>query len=232
MTWLKEHPTTEHLNTGADPDTAKSGHVPTELVRAAPECEAVRAIQEFSGGARVRPPVPLEEMLLEKHSGIRLGITDLKSEFGPDALGVYLLDTREVLIDESLEPSEHPAMLGRYRFTAAHELGHSRMHSSQIGDTSGGSRVILCSRPSSDPREWEANRFASALLMPREEVFIAWGCSPYGPFRRSERELDRLCRRKGIPWDLALARKFEVSRTAMRIRLRQLGHIFLTESEE
>ncbi|MBK8008612.1 MAG: ImmA/IrrE family metallo-endopeptidase [Rhizobiales bacterium] len=32
------------------------------------------------------------------------------------------------MIDDSLDPEENPSMLGRYRFTLAHEIGHWRLH--------------------------------------------------------------------------------------------------------
>ena len=48
----------------------------------------------------------------------------------------------------------------RDRFTIAHEIGHYVLHSR------GGKKPIRAARCGSDRVEWEANWFASALLMP------------------------------------------------------------------
>lgn len=47
--------------------------------------------------------------------------------FDPDILGAIFL-TKRIVIDESLDPDDDPAKEGRYRYTAAHELGHWRLH--------------------------------------------------------------------------------------------------------
>ena len=47
----------------------------------------------------------------------------------PDIFGAIWLDSGKIIIDESLDPEERPAMEGRYRFTLAHEGGgHWRLH--------------------------------------------------------------------------------------------------------
>lgn len=51
----------------------------------------------------------------------------------------------------------------RDRFTLAHELGHYFIHSNQ------GAKPIRASRKGSGPVETEANWFAAALLMPKDE---------------------------------------------------------------
>lgn len=51
----------------------------------------------------------------------------------------------------------------RDRFTVAHELGHYFLHSKQ------GKNPIKASRKGSGQVEWEANWFAGALLMPKQE---------------------------------------------------------------
>lgn len=56
---------------------------------------------------------------------------------------------------------------GRDRFTLAHELGHYILHSSgvQLCRSDGGHVVAFC-----DP-EWQANTFASKLLMPDHLIY-------------------------------------------------------------
>lgn len=51
----------------------------------------------------------------------------------------------------------------RDRFTLAHELGHYFIHSNQ------GAKPLRASRKGSGPIETEANWFAAALLMPKDE---------------------------------------------------------------
>ena len=70
-------------------------------------------------GVTVPVPVPVEDLLV--HLRLRLDLDDLGARFGvPDALGAILIDDRQIYVDESLDPDERPAMLGRYRFTLAH----------------------------------------------------------------------------------------------------------------
>lgn len=54
----------------------------------------------------------------------------------------------------------------RDNFTIAHELGHYFLHFDPDGSTDG---PVVFERYGSDISEWEANRFAAALLMPRPE---------------------------------------------------------------
>ncbi len=56
----------------------------------------------------------------------------------------------------------------RDRFTLAHELGHYFLHSLQ------GKQPIIAQRYGSGRREWEANWFAAALLMPADRFRTAY----------------------------------------------------------
>jgi hypothetical protein len=84
----------------------------------------------------------------------------------------------------------------RKRFTIAHEIGHLMLHPdvTQFRDTNF----------RGDPQEASANRFAAALLMP------AW-------------MLEHHARALGFDLD-ELARRFFVSRDAMKYRLLNLGY--------
>lgn len=57
---------------------------------------------------------------------------------------------------------------GRDRFTACHEIGHAVLHPHTLNRVRPGERVITYCDP-----EWQANSFASALLMPRHLVAVA-----------------------------------------------------------
>ncbi|WP_119254562.1 ImmA/IrrE family metallo-endopeptidase [Shinella zoogloeoides] len=90
----------------------------------------------------------------------------------------------------------------RQRFTIAHEIGHFLLHREQIGD--GITDDVLYRSTLSDRREAEANRIAADILMPDRLINQA---------------LDRA---KLIGVDDVpeyLARQFEVSDAAMKIRL-------------
>jgi hypothetical protein len=53
--------------------------------------------------------------------------------FDPDILGAIFFEQKRIVIDESLDPDENPAKEGRYRYTAAHEVGHWRLHRQLFG---------------------------------------------------------------------------------------------------
>ena len=135
-------------------------------------------------GKPVQIPVPAED-ILELHLGLSLDFDDLQSVLGiPDVLGALWADKREVFIDQSLEPTEHPDMEGRYHFSVGHEIGHWRLHRQYL--TNAGSKVamftdsdpqptVICrTSQKKQPIEWQADFFSSCFLMPRKWVLDAW----------------------------------------------------------
>lgn len=100
-------------------------------------------------------PIPVEEWI-EGPLGIRFDVADL-SHLGENVLGAACAAEREIKVSEKLV--EHNA---RFRFTAAHELGHVQLHS----------KITSTFRDSEDGDylerriEREADRFAAAFLMP------------------------------------------------------------------
>jgi hypothetical protein len=80
--------------------------------------------------------------------------------------------------------SHSPAKEGRYRFTLAHEGGgHWRLHRHLFAKDPtqavlfGGSAApsIICrSSQAKEPVEWQADFYASCLLMPRKLIFETW----------------------------------------------------------
>ncbi|MDQ3776986.1 MAG: ImmA/IrrE family metallo-endopeptidase [Pseudomonadota bacterium] len=86
---------------------------------------------------------------------------------------------REIWIHQSLDPEEHPDLEGRYRFTLAHEAGHWRLHRLYLATDRaqaslfGGSlrpAVVCRSSRKKECAEWQADFYASCLLMPRRLV--------------------------------------------------------------
>ncbi|HQU07315.1 MAG TPA: hypothetical protein PL140_08775 [Ferrovaceae bacterium] len=86
-------------------------------------------------GIVIVPPIPIED-ILEKHLKFGIEFCDTHDLFGiprsgtdPDSLGTMFFNEERIVIDESLDPEEHPMMESRYRFTLAHESGgHWRLH--------------------------------------------------------------------------------------------------------
>ena len=244
------------------------------LAEEAIERNAEALLAEFAHAHDVviEPPIPIED-IMEKYLKLGIEFDDTHRLFGvprtgidlgqgPDILGAIFFDEKRVVVDESLDPEVYPNKEGRYRFTLAHEGGgHWRLHRSLYARDPaqaaqfGGSSVpsVICRSSQSEERgEWQANFYASCLLMPRNLVFQAWkrefgDLEPRklieisgGPedYDREIEEIDpevkQLLREKMSslrdPAEMLseeimrhLAEQFRVSPIAMRIRLEKLG---------
>jgi hypothetical protein len=186
------------------------------------------------------PPVPIDE-ILELHLGLDFAIADLQGQFGqPDVLGAIWFGDRMIKVDQSLDPAGRPKMLGRYRFTLAHEVGHWRLHHQHLKEDptaqslfEAGCAPAFVQRSSvNPPEEVQANAFAACVLMPRQLILDAWARwrgtdaavaisdLPIGddyddPKVNEAMAMERFCK--------PLAEQFEVSAQAMRYRLQRLG---------
>jgi hypothetical protein len=190
----------------------------------------------------IAPPIPIDE-IVELYLELRLTFDKMQELFGVDDVhGALWVNDKRVGIDHRLEPTEHPAMLGRYRFTLAHEAGHWRLHRQLFQRKANQLNLLpehverpeyICRSSDTDPIEYQANRFASCLLMPREMLKRGWhewrgNMDPIclddvvGDARRPEAGdtagENMLFERAVKP----IADRFEVSPGAMRIRLIQL----------
>ena len=196
-------------------------------------------------------PIPVEE-ILESHLELSLDFADLPARLGyPDVLGATWIQDRNVIIDQSLDPDEHPKKEGRYRFTIAHELGHWELHRHLFGsnpdqlsfffaEEENPEPSIVCrTRSRKDPMEWQADAFAGYLLMPKEMVFQSWreiygGLEPY----IAVDEIAYKSSQWGLSEDITptvdiareMAEAFLVSGQAMQIRLVGLNLIKTEES--
>jgi Zn-dependent peptidase ImmA (M78 family) len=163
-------------------------------------------------------------------------------------------DDRQIVIDESLDPELNPRKEGRYRFTLAHEGGgHWRLHRylferrADQGSLFNGvtaPSVICRSSQAKERAEWQADFYASCLLMPRDLLVLAW----QEHFGSAKPRLVRFEKGLIIPPDLnddiavrfrrwrqrqedsaldeftrPFAERFLVSMVAMRIRFEQIG---------
>jgi len=90
-------------------------------------------------GQPIQISIPADE-ILETFLGLSLGFEDLGRRLGvpdTDILGALWVDRREVLIDQSLDPYDHPEMEGRYNFSVGHEVGHWRLHRQYVAEADG-----------------------------------------------------------------------------------------------
>lgn len=135
-------------------------------------------------GQPIHLPIPADE-ILETHLGLSLDFDDLQALLSvPDVLGALWADKREVFIDQSLEPDEHPEMEGRYYFSVGHEIGHWRLHRQYLRNANGQAAMFTDREPEPTvicrtsqkkaPVEWQADYFSSCFLMPRQYVLDAW----------------------------------------------------------
>src|SRR3954454_23197017 len=149
------------------------------------ERDAAALLAEFEQARSVQidTPVPIEG-IIEKHLKLRLEFDDMYQLLGiprcpfliePDILGAMVINERRIVIDEYLDPEENPSQEGRYRFTLAHETGHWQLHRNLSANDQ--MQISMFDKPvapamicrSSEVRkrqEWQANFYASCLLMP------------------------------------------------------------------
>ena len=186
----------------------------------------------------LEPGIGLEIMGFEVQTVFALGQHSFEGRLS-EAAG--LIDHNEMVVRISSRFSEKTQ-----RFTAAHELGHAVLHDSNSGML----RDFAVSGPTHrrDPREAEADKFASCFLMPRRllarQFMALFGCEQIirGDARSfavhgASHERTGLNQSDGRGLSLYLARaigfdgryfkslaeQFKVSDTAMAIRLEELG---------
>lgn len=214
------------------------------------ECEAEALLSAFAKrfSAITEPPVPAQE-IASRLLGLRIESLDLKRAFpDSDAHGAIWFRQRKVAIDQSLDPRLAPANRFRYRFALAHELGRWQLHRRHYLENQTEQRLwerglvgpdIVCrSKHRVKPIKWQADQFASLLLIPRTMLLQAWNqfrggdsspidvreilppgyaarrLSPGSSTNDDRSAMEYFCR--------PLADRFEVSAQAMRIRLESL----------
>jgi Zn-dependent peptidase ImmA (M78 family) len=156
------------------------------------------------------------------------------SASGKKIVGRFDFKPRQVLIDELL-PYDSP----RFRWTLCHEIGHLVLHRKldpklisrnrpQFVDTRTELRFIRSARWSDlNWVEWQANQFASAILLPRPIVHIAVakvqlqkGIPRPGSIYLDEQPCNQRDYREILQH---VSRTLNASRTVLRIRLVHLG---------
>jgi Zn-dependent peptidase ImmA (M78 family) len=235
------------------------------------DAETLLAQYAHARGVEIRAPIPIED-IVEKHLKLRVEFNDLhrllgvpRGGFGtePDIFGAIWLESGEIVIDESLDPEARPTIEGRYRFTLAHEGGgHWRLHRGLVRSdrdqealfADAPKPTVICRSSQAKERvEWQADFYASCLLMPRRLVLAEWhrlgrtkplllsDLRPNGKvMSRAENLIHEQGRGEVDAVDDALfetvaepiARRFGVSRTAMRIRLEKRGLLLRAEPKQ
>lgn len=204
------------------------------------EGEALKLLYEYGHTVEpvIAPPVPVAE-IFECHLGFSLRYADLQKKYGDNKVlaEIYIL-SKKVVVDQSLEPEEHPLSEGRFNFTLAHEIGHWILHRHDViavadvpdlfGETP---PPVICRDFSKEPHEWQADEFAAYLLMPKEFVLKEWlRFSPNGALNVSAEIQEKRSRFRMLPdekdpiCDIVrqIAPVFHVSLQAMQLRLRHL----------
>lgn len=117
-------------------------------------------------------PIPVEAWI-EGPLGIRFAVADL-SHLGPDVLGRAVPRDREIEVSHTITGDEP-----RFRFTAAHELGHVLLHAKLCDEFREHADRDYYERSI----EREADRFAAAFLMPLPAFAAAFhACSTAAGF--------------------------------------------------
>jgi hypothetical protein len=112
-----------------------------------------------------------------------------------------------MMIESSL--LDRPQFNGRLRFTIAHELAHWILHKRIFKGTKAMAAYQRSDKRTKNSIEFQANYLASAFLMPAPSLKRAYNQSRFD-------KCDVISK---------LAKIFEVSKEAMRIRLKELGLI-------
>jgi len=163
-----------------------------------------------AGISKVNLPIEIDR-ILELH-------LDLNIDWGkfnnPNILAGLIPMEKTIVMNEDLK-EEFDKNKGRENFTKAHEIGHWILHidysSLEASPLPGFSRPYekICRSDIQDWDEKNADRFAGYLLMPKELISEKIG---------SINNWSDICE---------MAKKFNVSNTAMKIRLEELGYMYI-----
>lgn len=135
------------------------------------QAEGLIGDYEAMMGRRVAPPIPVEDVV-ERFLGLDLTYENLDEKLGmDDVLGATYVRSKRISINRRLLEDKSE---GRLVFTCAHEVGHWVLHRRLVEEAVRRERLqeaIVCrARNAREPVEWQADYFASCLLMPAPEM--------------------------------------------------------------
>jgi hypothetical protein len=139
---------------------------------------ACQLIDDFQAMAKyeVQPPIPVED-IIERYLELRLVYHDLDRFFEKrNCLGATYVAKKTICVNEKLFENE-----GRLVFTMAHEVGHWVLHRKYIeAQEEANPKTVFVSQGRNNKMEWQADYFASCLLMPEKEIREAFQkvCAP------------------------------------------------------
>lgn len=142
----------------------------------------------------------------------QMGVDIMRSDLEDDLSGFLVIkDKKKTIV---VNGNHHPR---RQRFTIAHEIGHLALHIKDDEDSLFMEKKKVYNRnlkssTGVDPKEIEANRFAASLLLP-EELLNKYIKEASSHFEESGDDNNLI---------VSLARKFNVSQTAVTHRLSSL----------
>lgn len=144
----------------------------------------------------------------------------------------YTLKENQVILDKRfIQPGQVKKLCGKRRFTLAHECAHQILFQLESDEIKSRWKNAYATRKAysvrdlktkEDWNEWQANVLGAALLMPCREIELAMGAFA------EERILKNYGGRFSFLDERVLAllcQTFGVSRTAIIIRLRELGYL-------
>jgi Zn-dependent peptidase ImmA (M78 family) len=164
-------------------------------------------------------PIPIEE-IIDFHFDLSILWEDIDYLNPDDVVMAAIFPTERKIVMNESQRELFEEKIGTMNFTFAHELGHWVLHASDetqlCFDLTGSQKVFYCrSRAKKPAVEIQADMFAGSLLMPRPFIVTI---------------IQEIRESKGsIQWtDLyPIKDRFNVSISALRVRLEQLNLIYV-----
>lgn len=152
------------------------------------------------------------------------------SSSGQPILGAFSLQPREIFVDASIRRDR------RFLFVLGHEIGHLILHRHLKFDEAWNNRIQDTGRSTStqkelktplDWMEWQANTFATSILMPRATFKIGLGIAQnrLGLSIKPQIVVTNHWQSQKVYEDIVaeMARHYFVPKISIRIRLKELG---------
>ena len=114
--------------------------------------------------AKAASTVPVEQ-IAEHYLGYELEFVEDDSSLPGDVIGGIDFDSNTIIINAAIE-----SHIGRYSFTIAHEIAHHVLHRDIFLKARSGESIMCRGGEQRPIEEFQADRFAEALLMPADLI--------------------------------------------------------------